>query len=767
MTTQELQLGFVKFFDNDKGFGFVKSLKNNQDYFLHISKVNNPPISENYLVSFYLIPSKKKVNTYECENVISYRKNDLNQDYLINNYDTSYDFKIKEKIVDILNSENLIIILKKELLALPVIENDKDFNSFLPLIKTITKLFKNHIDISIIESNLFELKIGILPNKYKLLFWFHSIISLNPEISELLEFSDGKDLSSRIKVFKKIENRNDKYLYFIELCKLYSQLELLFQFVKFIESEEEDLIIDLIKIIYDKSVFLNNNCDTDRQYTEAISISNRIPTNIKEIYFEIFFNYTCDFNKLRLWLNNYTSNFDGNLYKINFILLSTYDQKIFIKKCFYLLAQKVKWISLEYILSFKNLTYSHTEGQLYQIDFSCNVILNTIESIINGILPKEEDIFKILVSHVENNPKSLFSLVGFFEVCNGRSIVNETLIKEDNTKQIISLKQINNPRNVDYCEGVKFSGDGKDRIYNHDCWWCRGSSCFNANQGVGLPVKYEEYSLRSFLAILNININNKDYYDLIGLINKINIYIKHINCRSCNYILKPKEKNYYAFYRTSWFVCPNADCDVKESIYLNHCLGGRKTSINSKCDNLIDSRDSVRCNYDKYNPNNEFEKYGPYICSLCGSCCSQKVLEKKLNEFYQRKVTVPSSFEWKVKNRVGHLEKNEIFCYRCGLEMKNNEKEYNEIVKLLNDNNSKTFNVVKNGVNSYGFWFLVKASELFFQRASDVGLRISESKGNNSDVKFISQGNPTILICDKCNTKYNEKKKEFIYENNY
>jgi hypothetical protein len=245
--------------------------------------------------------------------------------------------------------------------------------------------------------------------------------------------------------------------------------------------------------------------------------------------------------------------------------------------------------------------------------------------------------------------------------------------------------------------------------------------------------------------------------------NKINIYIKHLNCRTCNHILKPNKENYYSYYRISKFKCLNSKCDNREEVYLNHCLGAKKTAIKSQCGNLIDSRDTVRCNYSKHNPADDSEKYGPYVCNICGSCCSQKSLEKKQNEYIERKWKMQPGLIWKVNNKVGHFEKEEIFCCKCGNEMINNEKEYKEFLSIL-DKPDNSFILRQKGVNNYGFWYMVKADNIFFEKAIKVGLKVSETKSDDKSVKFIAQGNINFLICEPCNTKYNKSKVEFITE---
>ena len=57
---RNIKLGKVKFFDSTKGFGYVYSLDDKRDCFIHISKILTPPINENDIVVFQTIESRKK-----------------------------------------------------------------------------------------------------------------------------------------------------------------------------------------------------------------------------------------------------------------------------------------------------------------------------------------------------------------------------------------------------------------------------------------------------------------------------------------------------------------------------------------------------------------------------------------------------------------------------------------------------------------------------------------------------------------------------------
>lgn len=66
MSNKTTLTGKVKFFNEDKGFGFIKENNTPNEYFVHISGVNESSLNENDEVSFELIDGKKGKN---CINV--------------------------------------------------------------------------------------------------------------------------------------------------------------------------------------------------------------------------------------------------------------------------------------------------------------------------------------------------------------------------------------------------------------------------------------------------------------------------------------------------------------------------------------------------------------------------------------------------------------------------------------------------------------------------------------------------------------------------
>jgi cold shock protein len=56
-----MSTGTVKFFNNSKGFGFIKDNESDKEYFVHVSGLNDE-VRENDEVSFDLQEGKKGLN---------------------------------------------------------------------------------------------------------------------------------------------------------------------------------------------------------------------------------------------------------------------------------------------------------------------------------------------------------------------------------------------------------------------------------------------------------------------------------------------------------------------------------------------------------------------------------------------------------------------------------------------------------------------------------------------------------------------------------
>lgn len=57
-----MKQGKVKFFDTDRGFGFIKENDSTNEHFVHFTGVNGGTLNENDEVEFELVEGKKGLN---------------------------------------------------------------------------------------------------------------------------------------------------------------------------------------------------------------------------------------------------------------------------------------------------------------------------------------------------------------------------------------------------------------------------------------------------------------------------------------------------------------------------------------------------------------------------------------------------------------------------------------------------------------------------------------------------------------------------------
>ena len=57
-----MKTGKVKFFNETKGFGFIKESDSEKEHFVHISGVNESTLNEDDEVSFELVEGRKGLN---------------------------------------------------------------------------------------------------------------------------------------------------------------------------------------------------------------------------------------------------------------------------------------------------------------------------------------------------------------------------------------------------------------------------------------------------------------------------------------------------------------------------------------------------------------------------------------------------------------------------------------------------------------------------------------------------------------------------------
>lgn len=227
-----------------------------------------------------------------------------------------------------------------------------------------------------------------------------------------------------------------------------------------------------------------------------------------------------------------------------------------------------------------------------------------------------------------------------------------------NNTHLAELKRTDVPNGITYCEGRL--ANNKHQMFNREFWWCANQPCFSNCQTVHESESWQKYTLLDFMTILGFNLDDGNrvgdyiekgkYFQFISTINRFNRLLERMYCEECTHILFPIEDSHFAHHRVVRFHCENTDCSqLHNEIYLHHCLNG-------KCNGIIDSRKSKKC------------LNGLYICSNenCGCCCSHDMMNRRLSNLQSTDGYIHENLRNAVENKLGHLERAEHFCYKCG-----------------------------------------------------------------------------------------------------
>ncbi|MFH6936000.1 cold shock domain-containing protein [Flavobacterium sp. FlaQc-30] len=229
-----------------------------------------------------------------------------------------------------------------------------------------------------------------------------------------------------------------------------------------------------------------------------------------------------------------------------------------------------------------------------------------------------------------------------------------------NNIHLAEFKRTGIPNGISFCEGR--AANKPHEMFKKNFWWCAGQPCFNKCETIHIAAEWEKYTLLDFCEILQLNTDEVNkmgdiipkgrLYQFNSLINRFNRLLDHLYCKDCSHILYPSDfgTSHFAAHTLVRFTCRNENCSNKKEIYLNHCLNG-------KCNCIIDSRISKKCSN------------GLFICSNCGSCCSHAMLQRRLSALELTGGYIHHNLVKSVNEKLGHLERADYFCYKCGTDM--------------------------------------------------------------------------------------------------
>lgn len=201
-----------------------------------------------------------------------------------------------------------------------------------------------------------------------------------------------------------------------------------------------------------------------------------------------------------------------------------------------------------------------------------------------------------------------------------------------------------------------------DNHHSLPFYWCGNKPCFCPPTRFHTASEWESYTLLDLMRILGIPTDYTTkagkairfgYYTIVSsYLKSFAKFYEHLKCRHCNKLMKPNAISNFASRAVNEFSCDNPICTNRGAVvYLNHCFN------RPKCNATIDSRDSKKC------PN------GQYICPECGACCSTKIFRERIEHLETTGGEISQRLYYFVTNDLGHWEKGERFCHKCGKPM--------------------------------------------------------------------------------------------------
>lgn len=474
----------------------------------------------------------------------------------------------------------------------------------------------------------------------------------------------------------------------------------------------------------------------------------------KEEVFRLFSNLSTPKIRLYLWLNGLTDKFDFNDYKESIWQLEKEDQAIFIKRIFL-------WIALERIslniddLSdikvfniemFRKIKKEEPEKNFSNLDFNVSLLIYIISIFSDKKQFDSNKLFEYFIEYV-NNETEMEHIDFFYPECCGRTSGNKKEIIDNNTKEpkinqetgqpefeyFFYYHQYDKPLFHEFCDGIKNSDNrlGFPKPYS----WCAGKPCFDPNNSKALDLeKWQDWTIVEFLQVLKIDYETNALSALLGYINKANVLIERLKCKSCNKLMIPESQNQFAYFQHNKFSCKNSSCsEYNRIVYLSHC---------HSCGNYIDSRISKKCTQERH-------QSGWYICDCCFSCCStdaiNRIIEKRrLNDLvYYGPI-------------VGHDQLKLIFCYNCGNKMALDLDFYQSQFEIIEKLKSNKNGFVEEKEENNGNWRFrldfknVKKTrhEEGLQKLKNYGFKVT--KANREDLYFVDR---LIAIAVKCSNE--------------
>jgi hypothetical protein len=650
---------------------------------------------------------------------------------------TKTNFNYIDTLINRVDSISKKEILDAVLLETFSVRDTNDFNSIVSVIK----LYENHE---------IQLDLDKIPEELHLKLWENDIINtipFNAVFNKLIGFKNY--------YYKTINNKKEQ----TDLYKEY-----------FAKISSYDLKNLLARLYFDK-----DSINDDETFNTILFAIKCIPNNefLKD-FIKTIYDKSTPYYRLLLFIEDYTDSINYNEVVIYTGLITSGNQKLFLKKLIKLIAENKLELSINDLNRITSIDYQTNEYAKeidgVGLDFTLCVILKLITDLKNKIKTSRTSIFDLVAKQIKT-PKDLLVIDGFFEKCSGKSIIEENGTKKSDDGVLYTIYKTTKkehflPRFSTFCDGRKALL--KDSTESALCkksglefWWCENSQCYDICRKPHSVSQWRNYTLEDILQILKIPYEVTQYEILLNVINRVNRFLSHLTCRKCNTILRPKGKSNYAFYGVTIFSCNNQDCEEHANeIYLSHCLNGQ-------CEDIIDSRDSVKCKTQSFG-----EECGWYICKNCNACCSSEKLKGRKSNLEKLGKEYNCHIE-------GHRDRGVICCSDCGHEMieptasvESYNKQLNWFIKQKDTNP----NIISSGQRKKDgkWWFIWSRGSYSFeeyrkqiQNLFSNGFTIPDFNDKGKDNQLISEpfeekkhSKDKVFVCPNCDHHFDLNNKE-------
>jgi cold shock CspA family protein len=278
------QLGQIKFFDNDKGFGFVNSLISGQDYFVHISKIKTTPINDYDRVVFQLTPSRKKQGTLEAKDVILLSQFKSDNDFLIQKFSELKDLSFRKAILQALPSYCVTYLFEQELPSLNAISNDTEYKIFTAKVHSIIDLFEDAITKESLRELISKHVEEITLDDYRVQLWLENLIYAEPDLLLINKYFVTQERSIQAKIYAKLNRVSqpkffENYVNKIDFYASLNNLMIFLQFEKQLEVQKE-LIFLVIERFKNKR---NNIEESSKSYEILVNFVRGLDKSVGEL----------------------------------------------------------------------------------------------------------------------------------------------------------------------------------------------------------------------------------------------------------------------------------------------------------------------------------------------------------------------------------------------------------------------------------------------------------------------------------------------------